>query len=64
METTEQTTNRVPLAARVDPDVYNAIEQIAKDEERTISSTVERLLKQSPGIRQILDEQAAATVTG
>lgn len=60
MEQTENETNRVQIGARIDPAIFAAIEDIAKVEERSISNTIERLLKQSPPIVERLAAEAAA----
>lgn len=51
--------NKVPLAARVDNSLFMAVEQIAKDEERTVSKVVERLLRTHPRIQPILEAETA-----
>lgn len=61
MENTEPNTKQ-QIAARVDADVYAAIDGIAKDEERTLSNTIERLLKQSPQVAERLQHVESATV--
>ena len=53
METNEQT-NRVSVAAKIDPAIFEAVENLAREEERTISNTIERLLKESPRVANIL----------
>lgn len=57
METIEQL-NRVTVAAKVDPAILAAIETLAREEERTVSNTIERLLKESPRVAEILTSQA------
>lgn len=62
MVTTEQNTEqntKAQLAARVDQQIYNAVERIASDDERTISNTVERLLKTSPQVQEMMEREAA-----
>jgi len=61
MENTEPNTNRIQLAAKIDPAVHAAVEQLAAEDERTISNMVERLLKQSPPVKEILEAKAAAS---
>ena len=57
MKTIEQL-NRVTVAAKVDPAILAAIETLAREEERTVSNTIERLLKESPRVAEILTSQA------
>lgn len=57
-QNTEQNT-KIQIAARVDPSVFDAIETIAAKDERTISNTIERLLKESPKISEMLETEAA-----
>ena len=59
MENTEQENNKIAIAARVEPAVFNAIERLAKADERTLSFMIERLLKQSPPIQQMLEGETA-----
>jgi hypothetical protein len=60
MESTEQNT-KVQLATRVDPNVSAAIEKIVAEEERTISNTIERLLKTHPRVQEILEAEGATS---
>jgi hypothetical protein len=55
METTEQKDTKVQLATRVDPNVSAAIEKIVAEEERTVSNTIERLLKTHPRVQEIIE---------
>jgi hypothetical protein len=61
METTEQNTNKVPMGTRVDPNIAAAIEQIVAEEERTVSNTIERLLKTHPRVQEVLEAESATT---
>lgn len=58
METPEQNT-KIQLATRVDPNVSAAVEKIATDDERTVSNTIERLLKTHPRVEPILEAETA-----
>ena len=58
-ETTEQSTTKIQIGAKIDPAVYAAIGQLATEEERSFSNMVERLLKQSPQLKEILEAEVA-----
>ena len=58
-QNTEQNGNKVQLGARVDPAIFAAIEKLAADDERSVSNTVERLLKSHQQVAEILKSQAA-----
>lgn len=63
MADTEQNTNKIPAGTNLDPRVHAAITKIATDDDRSISNTIERLLKKAPEVQEILEsETAAATV--
>lgn len=53
---THDTTTKVPIAAKVAPELRKAIERIAEDDDRSVSNVIERVLKQSPDIQAHLDE--------
>jgi hypothetical protein len=55
----EQTTNKIPMATRVDPNISAAIDKIVAEEDRTLSNTIERLLKTHPRVQEILEAEAA-----
>ena len=61
-ENTEQNTNKVAIGAKVDPRIYAVIERLSREDERSISNTVERLLKQSPLIQESLEADSAVAV--
>jgi hypothetical protein len=60
MENTENDTKKIQIGTRVDPAIAAAIEDIAKADERSISNTIERLLKQSPPIQERLAAEVVA----
>lgn len=61
MENTEQTNNiRVQLQAKVEPSILAAVERLAQEDDRSLSNMVERLLKQSPQVKEILDSEPVA----
>ena len=53
-QTTEQTV-KTQIAAKVDPSIFEAVEKIARDDERTVSNTIERLLRSHPQIEPLLE---------
>lgn len=64
MENTEQVTEqttKVPMGTRLDPEIAAAVEKIVAEEERTVSNTIERLLKSHPRVQEILEESAGAS---
>lgn len=63
MDTQETPTTKSPLATRVDPQIFGAVEHIANTEERTISNTIERLLKTHPRVQEILEAGETAAVS-
>ena len=58
-DSNEQNTNRIPVGAKLDPAVYEAVERLAREDERTLSNMIERLLKQSPQVKEILESESA-----
>ena len=58
-ETNNEQITKTQIGARVDPAVFAAIEKIANEEERTISNTVERLLRNSPRVQEIMEPATA-----
>ncbi len=62
MANTEQNNEqdtKIQIGSRVDPKVFAAIESIATKDERTLSNTIERLLKQSPPVQELLEAETA-----
>lgn len=59
MENTEQETNKIAIGARVDPKVHDAITKLAKQDERTLSWMIERLIMESPKVQEILSAHPA-----
>jgi len=65
MENTEQTTpNKIQVAARIDPNIFAAIEQFRIEEDRNVSGMIERLLKTHPRVQEILGTAEASAVGG
>ncbi len=58
MENTEQSTNRIQIGAKLDPDVLAAVEQIRVEEDRSMSNMIERLLKTHPQVLPLLEGRA------
>ena len=59
MENTEQSTNRIQIGAKLEPELLAIVEQIRAEEDRSMSNMVERLLKTHPRIQPILERQTA-----
>lgn len=57
---TNNENEKLPMQTRVDPSLYNVILNFADTEERSLSNTIERLLRTHPRIQPILEEAAAA----
>jgi len=58
-DSNEETRNRIQTGMRLDPAIYEAVERLAREEERSISNMIERLLKQSPQVKEILESESA-----
>lgn len=59
MENTEQATDKVQIAARVDPALFAVIDRFRTDEDRNMSNMIERLLKTHPRIQEVLEAEPA-----
>lgn len=65
MENTEQNTQpKVQIAARVDANIFAAIDGFRIEEDRNISGMIERLLKTHPRVQEILAQQTEAAGAG
>ena len=62
MEITEQNTEKVQIAARVDSSLFAVIDKFRSDEDRNMSNMIERLLKTHPRVQEILEQADAASV--
>ena len=63
METNNENTIRVQVGANLDPVVYDAVKRIAEDEDRSVSRTIERLLKTHARVQPMIEpDSTAATV--
>lgn len=51
METIEQKTKQ-PLTVKVDPTIKIAIENLARNDDRSVSNTIERILKTSSIVQE------------
>ncbi len=58
---TEQNTNKMLVSSKVDPAIYSAISYIAREEDRSVSNVVERLVKQHPRVIELLEAANAET---
>ncbi len=59
-DSNEDNRNRIQTGMRLDPAIYEVVERLAREEERSISNMIERLLKQSPQVKEILESTAIA----
>lgn len=55
METTEQTTDKVQIAARIDSSLFGVIDQFRVEEDRNMSNMIAILLKTHPRVQVILE---------
>ena len=55
----EQNTNRIQVVAKIQPAIFEAVERLAREDERSLSNMIERLLKQSPQVKEILESESA-----
>lgn len=62
MENTEQTINKIQVAAKIDAALYAVIDRFRVEEDRNLSNMIERLLKTHPRIQQILETEASFAV--
>lgn len=51
--------NKVQVSTKVDPVILGIVNDIAAEEDRTISNTVERLLKTNPQVQERLETAGA-----
>ncbi len=59
MENTETNTNKVQIAAKVDPELFEIVSRLAAEDERSMSNMIERLLKRSPQVQEIMETATA-----
>jgi uncharacterized protein HemY len=59
MENTEQTNDKVQIAARVDANLLAVIDRFRTEEDRNLSNMIERLLKTHPRVQPLLEAEAA-----
>jgi hypothetical protein len=60
MENTEQTGNKVQVAAKVDPEIFGIINRFRNEEGRNMSNMIERLLKTHPRVQEVLEAEEVA----
>jgi len=60
MEEQEQKTTKVPVGANIDPAIAAVITTFATEDERSVSNTIERLLKTHPRVQEIMEPATAA----
>jgi hypothetical protein len=60
MEPNENTDTKVQVGIRMDADLYNVIADMATQEDRTVTNMIQRLLKQSPRVQEILESETIA----
>lgn len=59
--TTETSSEKVQIAARVDASLFAVIDGFRADEDRNMSNMIERLLKTHPRIQPMLESEPATT---
>jgi hypothetical protein len=59
METTEQITEKVQIAARIDSAVFAVVDRFREEEDRNMSNMIERLLKTHPRVQEVLEAETA-----
>ena len=59
-EEQNNTTIKVPVSAKFDPDVFGAVSKLAVADDRSLSNMIERLLKESPRVQELLESATAA----
>ena len=64
MENTETSTNKVQIAAKVDPELFDVVSRLATEDERSMSNMIERLLKRSPQVAAMLETEPATAAAG
>lgn len=52
---TIETKNKQPVTVKVEPQIKIAIENLARDDDRSVSNTVERILKTNPLVQAELE---------
>lgn len=50
---------KVSLSLRMEPNIFGAVSKLAVAEDRSLTNMVERLLKQSPEVKAIIDGETA-----
>jgi len=60
MEITETNTNKVQIAAKVDPELFDIVSRLAAEDERSMSNMIERLLKRSPQVQELMEPATVA----
>lgn len=51
--------NTVSVTIRMDAPIHKAVKQIADAEDRSLTKQIERILKTSPEVQQILESETA-----
>lgn len=55
MANTEQNEAKIPAGTNLEPAVHKIVTKLAAEDDRSISNTIERLLKQSPAVAELLE---------
>lgn len=59
MENTEQKSSRVQVGANLDPTIFREVSRIAIEEDRSVSNTINQLLKTHPRIAAEIGAETA-----
>lgn len=59
-QSTEQPNGKMQYGGKMDPILYNVIDQFRVEEDRNFSNMIERLLKTHPRIQQVLEAETQA----
>jgi hypothetical protein len=60
MAETEQANNKVLIATKVEPEIFNIIDRFRNEEDRNMSNMIERLLKTHPRVQEVLETEEVA----
>lgn len=64
MDNNEPQNTKVSLSMRMDPALFSAVSDLAVAEDRSLSNMIERLLKLTPQIQEIIGTEPATAAVG
>lgn len=56
--------NTVSVTIRMDAEIHKAVKSVADSEDRSLTKQIERLLKASPQVAEMLETETAAVTAG